>query len=333
MKIILDAMGGDHAPLEIVKGAALAVEEFDVGLILVGDENKINKIMEENKLSKKNIEIVHTDKTLAMDDDPISVVKTNKDSSMGICFRMLADDRDNKIDAMVSAGNSGALLTGSTLVVKRINEIKRAAIAVVLPYERKTLLIDAGANLDTKAEYLKQFGFMGSIYMKKIFSIETPTVGLANNGAESSKGTPEHVEAYKLLSETKTINFVGNIEGRDITMKCSDVLVTDGFTGNMILKLTEGFGVYMANRLKTMFLKDFFTKVSSVLLKDSLRDFKKSFDQSEYGGAPLLGIRKPVIKAHGSANAKTIKNAVRQAKFCTETKLVEEIELQSRINK
>jgi glycerol-3-phosphate acyltransferase PlsX len=169
--------------------------------------------------------------------------------------------------------------------------------------------------------------------MKKIFGIETPTVGLANNGAESNKGTPEYVEAYKLLSETKTINFVGNVEGRDITMKCSDVLVSDGFTGNMILKLTEGFGVYMSSRLKEMFLRDFFTKVSSVLLKDSLRDFKKSFDQSEYGGAPLLGIRKPVIKAHGNSNAKTIKNAVRQAKFCVETRLVEEIELQSRINK
>jgi glycerol-3-phosphate acyltransferase PlsX len=246
---------------------------------------------------------------------------------------MLADDRDNEICAMVSAGNSGALLAGSSLVIKRIHDIKRAAIAVVLPFERKTLLIDAGANLDIKAEYLKQFGFMGSIYMKKIFGIEAPTVGLANNGAEKTKGTPEHIAAYKLLSETKTINFVGNIEGRDITMRSSDVLVTDGFTGNMILKLTEGFGIYMGSRLKSMFVKDFFTKVSAVLLKDSLREFKRSFDQSEYGGAPFLGVRKPVIKAHGSANAKAIKNAVRQAKFCVEKKLVEEIELQSRINK
>ena len=333
MKIILDAMGGDNAPLETVKGAALAVQELDVQLILVGDEKRINQIMEENNLSKRNIEIVHTDKILTMEDDPISVVKSNKDSSMGVCFRILADDKSDEINAMVSAGNSGALLTGSALVIKRINDIKRAAIAVVLPYERKTLLIDAGANLDIKAEYLKQFGFMGSIYMKKIFGIETPTVGLANNGAESTKGTPEYVEAYKMLSETKTINFVGNIEGRDITMKCSDVLVTDGFTGNMILKLTEGFGVYMSNKLKTMFLRDFFTKVSSVLLKDSLREFKKSFDQSEYGGAPLLGVRRPVIKAHGSSNAKAIKNAIRQAKFCVETKLTEEIEIQSRINK
>jgi len=333
MKIIIDAMGGDHAPLEIIKGAALAIEEFDVQLILVGDEQKINKEIEENNLSKRNMEIIHTDKVLTMEDDPISVVKAKKDSSMGICFKIIADDKENKINAMVSAGNSGALLTGSTLLVKRINDIKRAAIAVVLPYEKKTLLIDAGANLDIKAEYLKQFGFMGSIYMKKIFGIDAPTVGLANNGAEKIKGTPEHVEAYRLLSETKTINFVGNIEGRDITMKCSDVLVTDGFTGNMILKLTEGFGIYMINKLKTMFLKDFFTKVSSVLLKDSLRDFKRSFDHSEYGGAPLLGIRKPVIKAHGSANAKTIKNAIRQAKFCVETKLTEEIELQNRINK
>ena len=333
MKILLDVMGGDYAPLETVKGAALAVEELDLEVILAGDGNKINQVIEENGLPRKNIEIVHTDKVITMEDDPISVLKENKDSSMGTCFRMLADDKNGEICAMVSAGNSGALLAGSTLVIKRINDIKRAAIAVVLPYERKTLLIDAGANLDIKAEYLKQFGFMGSIYMKKIFGIESPTVGLANNGAEKSKGTAEHVEAYRLLSETKTINFVGNIEGRDITMKCSDVLVTDGFTGNMILKLTEGFGLFMDKKLKSMFLRDVFTKVSAALVKNSLKELKKSFDQSEYGGAPLLGVKKPVIKAHGSSDAKAIKNAIRQAKFCVETDLIEEIEIQSRINK
>ena len=333
MKIILDVMGGDFAPLETVKGAALAVAELDVEVVLAGDEDKISRVIEENSLSRKNLEIVHTDKVITMEDDPISVVKANKDSSMGICFQKLAEDKNGEICAMVSAGNSGALLAGASLVVKRINDIKRAAIAVVLPYERKTLLIDAGANLDIKAEYLKQFGFMGSIYMKKIFGIESPTVGLANNGAEKNKGTAEHIEAYRLLSETKTINFVGNIEGRDITMKCSDVLVTDGFTGNMILKLTEGFGLFMDKKLKSMFLRDVFTKVSAVLVKKSLKELKKSFDQSEYGGAPLLGIRKPVIKAHGSSDAKAIKNAIRQAKFCVETKLTEEIEIQSRINK
>jgi len=333
MKIILDVMGGDFAPLETVKGAALAVAELDVEVVLAGDEDKISRVIEENSLSRKNLEIVHTDKVITMEDDPISVVKANKDSSMGICFQKLAEDKNGEICAMVSAGNSGALLAGASLMVKRINDIKRAAIAVVLPYERKTLLIDAGANLDIKAEYLKQFGFMGSIYMKKIFGIESPTVGLANNGAEKNKGTAEHIEAYRLLSETKTINFVGNIEGRDITMKCSDVLVTDGFTGNMILKLTEGFGLFMDKKLKSMFLRDVFTKVSAVLVKKSLKELKKSFDQSEYGGAPLLGVRKPVIKAHGSSDARAIKNAIRQAKFCVETKLTEEIEIQSRVNK
>ena len=333
MKIILDAMGGDHAPLETVKGAALAVDEFDVNIILVGDAKKINQVIEENNLSGKNIEIVHTDKIITMEDDPLSVVRSNKDSSMGVCFRMLADDKNSEINAMVSAGNTGALLTGATIRVKYISDIKRAALGVVLPFERKTLLIDAGANLDIKSEYLKQFGFMGSIYMRKIFGIETPTVGLANNGSEKTKGTPEHVEAYKLLSDTKTINFVGNIEGSDITMRCSDVLVTDGFTGNMILKMTEGFGNFMFKKLRTMFSRDIFTKVSAMKLKDSLREFKQSLDYTEYGGAPFLGVRKPVIKAHGSSNAKAIKNAVRQAKFCVETKLVEEIEIQSRINK
>lgn len=333
MKILLDVMGGDFAPVETVKGAALAVQELDVELILAGDENKINRIIEENSLSGKNIEIMHTDKIITMEDDPISVLKDNKDSSMGACFRRLADDKTGGICAMVSAGNSGALLAGATLLIKRINDIKRAAIAVVLPYERKTLLIDAGANLDIKAEYLKQFGFMGSIYMKKIFGIENPTVGLANNGAEKSKGTAGHVEAYKMLSETKTINFIGNIEGRDITMNCSDVLVTDGFTGNMILKLTEGFGLFMDKKLNSMFLRDVFTKVSAALVKNSLKELKKSFDHSEYGGAPLLGVKKTVIKAHGSSDAKAIKNAIRQAKFCVETHLAEEIEIQGKINK
>ncbi|MCL1858704.1 MAG: phosphate acyltransferase PlsX [Oscillospiraceae bacterium] len=333
MKIILDAMGGDNAPFETVKGAALAVDELDVQLILVGDREKINHITEENNLSLKNIEIVHTDKILAMEDDPISVIKSNKDSSMGVCFRMFADDKDDEIAAMVSAGNTGALVAGSTLIIKRISDIKRPALAMVLPFERKTLLIDVGANSDIKAEYLKQFGFMGSIYMKKIFGIESPTVGLANIGEEKTKGTAEHVEAYKLLSETKTINFIGNIEGRDIPIRCSDVLVTDGFTGNIILKLTEGFGIFMFNKLKSMLSRDIFTKISAALLKDSLRGFKKSFDPSEYGGTPFLGVRRPVIKAHGSSDAKAIKNAIRQAKFCAETKLVEEIEMQSRINK
>ncbi|MCL2773460.1 MAG: phosphate acyltransferase PlsX [Oscillospiraceae bacterium] len=336
MKIIVDAMGGDKAPLEIVKGAALAVQELNVNIVLVGDEKKINRIISENNLSdilNKNTEIVHTEKVITMEDDPVSVVRANKDSSMGIALKMLADDKTDEYGALVSAGNSGALLAGATLIVKCIKDIKRAALAVVLPFERKTLLIDAGANVDIKAEYLKQFGFMGSIYMKKIFGIESPTVGLVNNGAEKSKGTAEHVEAYKLLSETKTINFVGNIEGSDITMRPSDVLVTDGFTGNIILKLTEGFGSFMGKKLKSMFLKDIFTKVSAVLVKDSMNEFKKSLDPAEYGGAPFLGVKKPVIKAHGSSDARAVKNAIRQAKFCIDTKLVEEIEIQSQINK
>jgi glycerol-3-phosphate acyltransferase PlsX len=326
-------MGGDNAPAETVKGAVLAVEELGVNIVLVGDSKKINQILDDNNLPDDNIEIVHTDKVISMDDDPVSVVRSNRDSSLGIAIKMLADDKTNEFGALVSAGNSGALLAGSSLVVKCARDIKRAALAVVLPYEKKTLLIDAGANVDTKAEYLKQFGFMGSIYMNKIFGIDSPTVGLANNGAEKSKGTAEHVEAYKMLSETKTINFVGNIEGRDITTNASDVLVTDGFTGNMILKLTEGFGIFMGKKLKNMFMKDIFTKVSSVLLKDSLQEFKKSFDQSEYGGAPFLGLKKTVIKAHGSSDAKTVKNAIRQAKFCVESKIVEQIETESHINK
>ena len=329
MNIIIDAMGGDYAPLEIVKGAVSAVSELDVNIILTGDERKINQVFEENNLSKRNIEIIHTDKVITMEDDPLSIVKTHKDSSMGAAFNALVKGGG---DALVSAGNTGALLAGSTLIVKRIKGIKRAALGVVLPYERKALLIDAGANVDVNAESLKQFGFMGSIYMKKIFGIDSPTVGLANNGTEKTKGTPEHVRAFQLLSETKTINFVGNIEGKQIPVACSDVLVTDGFTGNMILKLTEGFGSFMNTTLKNIFLRDAFSKISAVFVQKSLRELKESFDYSEYGGVPLFGVTKPVIKAHGNSNAKAIKNAIRQAKFCVERKIVEEIEYNTEIN-
>jgi glycerol-3-phosphate acyltransferase PlsX len=333
MKIILDAMGGDNAPDEIVKGAVLAVEEFGVDILLVGDKNKIEKVFIENDLSRKHIGIAHTEQVISMEDDPTSVVRSKRDSSMGVALKIFAGDKNNEFGALVSAGNSGALLAGSSLLVKCVPEIKRAALAVVLPFERKTLLIDAGANVDIRAEYLKQFGFMGSIYMNKIFHIESPTVGLVNNGAEKSKGTPEYVEAHKLLAETKTINFRGNVEGREIALNSSDVLVTDGFTGNIILKLTEGCGIFMGKKLKEMFLRDIITKISAGLLRKSLGEFKKSFDQSEYGGAPFLGLRKTVIKAHGSSDAKAVKNAIRQAKFCIDTKIVEQIEAESQINK
>ena len=329
MKIIVDAMGGDYAPLEIVKGAALAVEELDVNIILFGNEDKIRQIIHENKLSEKNIEIVHTDKVISMEDDPLSVVKTHKDSSMGMAFCALVEGRG---DALVSAGNTGAVLSGSTLIVKRIKGIKRAALGVILPFERKTLLIDAGANIEANAECLKQFGVMGSIYMKNIFGIDSPTVGLANNGTEKTKGTPEHVQAYKLLSETKNINFIGNIEGKQIPINCSDVLVTDGFTGNMILKFTEGFGSFMNKTLKNMFLKDTFSKISAVFVQKSLKELKQKFDYAEYGGVPLFGVTKPVIKAHGNSNAKAVKNAIRQAKFCVDKKFVEEIKYQTEID-
>ena len=333
MKIILDAMGGDNAPLEIVKGAVLAVEELDVHIVLVGDINKINKILHDNSLPRKNIQVVHTEKVIEMEDDPVSVVRAKRDSSLGIALKMFADDNGGEYGALVSAGNTGALLAGASLRIKCLPDIKRAAIAVVLPYERKSLLIDAGANIDIKAEYLKQFGFMGSIYMNKILNVESPVVGLVNNGAEKNKGTPEYIEAYNLLSETKTINFRGNVEGRDIATNPSDVLVTDGFTGNIILKLTEGCGLFMSKKLKEMFLKNLLTKFSAGLLKSSLKDFKRSFDPSEYGGAPFLGLRKTVIKMHGSSDAKAVKNAVRQAKFCFDTKIIEQIEAESLINK
>lgn len=323
MKIIIDAMGGDNAPDAIVKGAVLAVAEYGLDVVLVGNKDEIKRVQNENNLNMDRIEIVHTDKTLTMEDEATSILKEKRDTSMGKSFDLLAGGEG---DALVSAGNTGAILTGATLIIKRISGIKRAAIGVVLPFENKTLLIDAGANKEFKGDDLRQFGIMGSIYMRSLFNIENPTVGLANNGSEKTKGTSEHVEAYKLLSESRNINFIGNIEGRDIPIRSSDVLVCDGFTGNMILKLTEGFGLFMNKKFKKIFFKDVLSKVAALIVKNELVEFRKSLDQSEYGGAPLFGVKKPVIKAHGSSDATAVKNAIRQAKICIESNIIEEIE-------
>ena len=319
MKIILDAMGGDNAPAEILKGAVAATAAWpDVEILAVGDAEKIAACVKENAIEMKNIEIVNATEVIEMCDEPAKAVRAKKDSSMVVGLRMLAE---GKGDAFVSAGSTGALHVGASLIVRTVKGVKRPALATVIPGKTPFLLLDCGANVECRASMLEAFGVMGSVYMNKVMGLEQPRVALVNNGAEESKGTPTYVEAHQLLKNNKAIHFVGNIEPRDIPAGHADVVVADGFTGNVVLKLTEGLAKYFGSKLKEMFKKSLGTKVGYLLLKGGVADFKKSMDADEYGGAPLLGTRRPVIKAHGSSNARAIRNAIRQARLCVENDL------------
>jgi len=321
VNIILDAMSGDKAPLEIVKGAVKAARLPDVQLTLVGNREIICRIAKEQQLSLDDIRIVHTEEIITMEDDPISIVRSKKNSSMGVGLRLLKEEGD----AFVSAGNTGALHAGASLVIRPIKGVRRAAIAAVLPMAKPVLLLDSGANTNVTVEYLMQWAVMGSIYMENVFSIQSPGVGLLNNGSESHKGTPVVAEAYKRLSENDAIRFVGNVEGNHLMSAPCDVLVTDGFTGNITLKLLEGMGKFFMSNLKSLYTKNPLTKLAYLPMQEHLRGLKKQFDASEYGGAPLLGLSKPVIKAHGSSDARAICNAVRQAASFVRTGVIGEI--------
>lgn len=321
MKIILDAMGGDKAPLEVVKGAVMAKNAYDISLTLVGNKKIITRVAKENGLSLDGIDIVHTEEVITMEDDPMSVIRAKKNSSMAVGLRMLKEEGD----AFVSAGNTGALHAGSSLIIRPIKGIQRAAIATVLPLAKPMLMLDCGANTTVTPHYLMQWAVMGSIYMKNIFEIDSPAVGLLNNGAEEHKGTPVAAEAHKLLRDNPEIWFIGNVEGTQIVQSPCDVLVTDGFTGNITLKLIEGMGKFFMHSLKGMYKTNAMTKMSFFVMKEHLRSFKKQFDASEHGGAPLLGLRKPVIKAHGSSDAAAIANAIRQAIAFVRTGVIDEI--------
>ena len=310
MRIIVDAMSGDNAPLEMIRGAALAKNEFsEHTIVLVGDENVISDVAVKNEIDISGIEIINAQSVVTMEDSPLSVIREKRDSSMGVGLKRLSL---GEADAFVSAGNTGALVTGATIIVKRIVGINRAAIASVLPLSNPVLLMDSGANLVVSSDNILQFAFMGAKYMEKIYNIERPRVGQLNNGTEYNKGNALQVESYQLLSESG-LNFVGNVEAKEVPFDVCDVLVTDGFTGNIFLKSIEGMGKFLMGTLKDVFYTNLMTKVSALTLKEKIRDMKKRFDSSEHGGAPILGISKPVIKAHGSSDANAIKNAVRQA--------------------
>ena len=322
MKILIDAMSGDNAPLEILKGASLAAQEFsDHTIMLVGDENIISDVAVKNEIDISGISIIHSDSVISMEDSPLSVVREKRDSSMSVGFKTLSK---GEVDAFVSAGNTGALITGATIIVRRIYGINRAAIASILPLSNPVLLMDSGANLTVSSDNICQFAFMGAKYMEKIYGIDRPRIGQLNNGTEYNKGNPLQTESYQILSDSG-LNFVGNVEAKEVPFDVCDVLVTDGFTGNIFLKTIEGMGKFLMGTLKDVMTTNVVTMMSTLTMKEKIKDMKLRFDSSEHGGAPILGISKPVIKAHGSSDAKAIKNAVRQAIFFVETGINDDI--------
>lgn len=309
MKIILDIMGADNPPSEFINAAVTALDEVDCEIILVGDQKTVEENEAYKKADKSRISVVHTDEVITMEDHPTDVLRAKRNCSMATGLKMLANGEG---DAMVSAGNTGALFSGATVIVKPIEGVRRAAIAAVLPLKKPVLLLDSGANVVAGAELLEQFAVMGAVYYSCMFGVENASVGLLNNGTEEHKGTAAVADAYRLL-KASDLNFVGNIEGKDIPLGKCDVVVTDGFTGNIVLKYTEGMGSMVFSMLKEMLTANPAAKFSALLLKDSLHDMKKRFSSSDTGGAPFIGISKPVIKAHGNSDATAIKNAIVKA--------------------
>lgn len=309
-RIIVDVMGGDRAPAEMLAGAVDARNALGGEYLLVGIRDEMERAARERSLDLTPFEICEAETAVAMDDDPMCVLHARKNSSMAVALRAL---RDGEGDAMVSTGNTGALFTGASLIVKRMQGVHRAAIATVLAFEAPLLLLDSGANVTIQPEFLPQFAIMGAAYMRGLFGTDSPRVGLLNNGTEACKGTPTQSEGYRLLSEMPGINFVGNVEPSALPFHVCDVAVTDGFTGNICLKAYEGMGKFMLHGLKDIFMTNLLTKLSAAGIKKPLAQFRKRVDTAEYGGSPILGLCKPVIKAHGSSDARAFANAIRQA--------------------
>jgi len=323
MRVVVDAYGGDNAPLEIVKGASLASNELNIEITLTGNEQEIRKIISENALEfKGELVIVDTPDVISMHDEPTTLLKAHSNSSMALAFKELCEDR---ADAFVSAGSTGAVVVGGTLLVKRIKGIKRPALAGLIPAPKgHYMLMDMGANAECRPEMLEQFGIMASAYLSKVEGIENPKIALLNIGTEDTKGDELRKEAYKLLSKAP-VNFVGNVESREMPKGVCDAVITDGFTGNIALKLIEGTASTFFKMIKEILYKGLINKLAALVLKKDLYSLKGMMDSTEVGGAPLLGVKKTVIKAHGSSNAKAIKNAIRQAVTFTENKVIETI--------
>ena len=331
MKIILDAMGGDNAPQATVLGAVAAAKDFGADITLVGRENEILQVLKDNGMTElpKGIRIFHAEDVVDMHDDPAAVVRKRKDSSMVVGLKMLSQGEG---DAFISAGSTGALLTGATLVVKRVKGIRRAAMGPCMPNKAggKTVLLDCGANAECTPEFLLQFGMVGTLYAKKTLGIENPRIGLLNIGTEDSKGTPLQKEAYALLTDAHNkglLNFIGNIEARDALLGEVDVVVCDGFSGNVLLKSIEGTAYFMGSLMKhKIFKRNILSMIGYLFCKKGVDEVMKMMDYREIGGTEFLGIQKPVIKAHGSSDALAFRNAVRQAMMAAENNIAADLE-------
>lgn len=325
MRIIVDAMGGDHAPGEIVKGAVEAHKQLGYELILVGREDEIHACLEaEGALGLSGITVKHASDTIEMNDEPTAAIRRKKDSSMVVALNLL---KNGEGDAVVSAGSTGALLTGATLLVRRIKGIRRACLAPTVPNtDRGFVLIDAGANAECVPEQLVQFAFMGSLYAQRVLGFDNPRVALLNNGTEEHKGTPLHQEAHRLLTKAQGLNFVGNVEGSGVLFGDVDVVVSDGFSGNILLKSIEGTAKFVLKLLKEVLYASLKNKLAALVIKGDLNALKGKMDPNSVGGTALLGVSKPVIKAHGSSTAPAIVNAIRQAAAFTESGFIKAIE-------
>lgn len=327
MKIIVDAMGGDNAPESAVWGGALAAKEYGEQVLLVGDPDKVAAILKDKGMENTpGVTIMPASDLVDMHDDPATVLRRKPDSSMAVAFKLL---KSGEGDALVSAGNTGALLTGATLYGGRIKGIRRGALAPVMPCKSgQVMLCDAGANTECTAEMLLQFAFLGSLYAEKINGIKNPRVGLVNNGTEDTKGDPLRKEAYALLKKAGDegrLNFVGNVEGSMVPLGACDIAVCDGYSGNVMLKTIEGVAKFMAGAIKDVFMRNTATKLSYLACKKGMDEFRDLFNQDKIGGAPFLGIAKPVIKAHGSSNEIAVMNAVRQAIAYTKSGMIQAV--------
>lgn len=328
MKIIVDAMGGDNAPLCNVQGALNAIREYGVEVVLVGDGEALLECLKGLGVGDlpKGLEIAHASQVVTMEDNPALAFKEKKDSSLTVGLELL---RDGAGDAFVSAGSTGALLSAATLITKRVRGIRRAALAPVVPTGNgDAVLIDCGANAECTPEYLLQFAYMGSFYAQHVLKRPEPKVGLLNIGVEPSKGTELQKKTYQLLQtakEARRVNFIGNVEAREAVEGAADVIVADGYAGNIFLKTMEGAGLFLGRQMKGMFKKNLVTKLAALLVGGGIREFKKIMDASEVGGTALMGISKPVIKAHGSADARAIQNAIRQGVELCQSGLIEDI--------
>lgn len=327
MKIIVDAMGGDNAPESAAWGGALAAKEYGEQVLLVGDPDKVAAILKDKGMENTpGVTIMPASDLVDMHDDPATVLRRKPDSSMAVAFKLL---KSGEGDALVSAGNTGALLTGATLYGGRIKGIRRGALAPVMPCKSgQVMLCDAGANTECTAEMLLQFAFLGSLYAEKINGIKNPRVGLVNNGTEDTKGDPLRKEAYALLKKAGDegrLNFVGNVEGSMVPLGACDIAVCDGYSGNVMLKTIEGVAKFMAGAIKDVFMRNTATKLSYLACKKGMDEFRDLFNQDKIGGAPFLGIAKPVIKAHGSSNEIAVMNAVRQAIAYTKSGMIQAV--------